>query len=309
MPNIKANNINIEYDTFGDPGADPLLLVMGLGAQMIAWDPDFCELLAGKGHYVIRYDNRDVGLSTYFDEHGEPDMQAMIAARMSGDEVTVPYTLEDMAGDGMALLTELGINAAHICGASLGGMIVQTMAIEHPDRVLSMTSIMSTTGNPELPPATPAAMAALASERKDDPEHAMQRAVDTAKVIGSTGWAFDEASVRQRGLDAYERAYYPPGISRQMAAVMANGDRRQKLQQLDVPALIIHGDIDPLVPVSGGIDTHENIPGAELLIIEGMGHDMPRGAWQRMADGIRSLTSRAGQSKGAAVRAPDSRDS
>jgi len=293
MPNIAANNINIEYDTFGDKANPALLLVMGLGAQMIAWDEVFCQQLADEGHYVIRYDNRDVGLTTWFDDAGVPDMQALIMARMSGEVPPAPYTLDDMAKDGMGLLTALDIDAAHICGASLGGMIVQTMAANHPDRVLSLTSIMSTTGNPELPPSSPEAMAALGSERQDDPEHAMQRAVEVGRIIGSTGFPFDEERLRRRGLESYNRAYYPAGVSRQMAAVIANGDRRAKLRQLDVPALVIHGDIDPLVPVTGGIDTHENIPGAELLIIEGMGHDLPVGAWPQIVGAIAALTRRA----------------
>lgn len=290
MPNLQANNITIEYDTFGDRNDKALLLVMGLGAQMIAWDEQFCEQLAEAGHYVIRYDNRDVGLSTRFHDHGEPDLESLVLELLAESTPSIPYRLEDMALDGMALLTELDIEQAHVCGASLGGMIVQNMAIEHPERVLSMTSIMSTTGNPLLPPATPEAMEALTSERIDDPEHAMERAVQVNKVIGSPGFKRDEARLRQKGLEAYERGYYPPGVSRQMAAVMANGDRSEKLKQLKLPALVIHGAEDPLIPVTGGIDTHENIPGSELIIIDGMGHDLPMGAWNQIISGITSIT-------------------
>ena len=263
---------------------------LGLGAQMTAWDEQFCQQLADTGHYVIRYDNRDVGLSTYLDDAPVADLQTLVVKLMTGESVEVPYTLSDMAADGMALLTALGIERAHVCGASLGGMIVQTMAINHPERVLSLTSIMSTTGNPELPPATPEAMAALASERLDDPAHAMQRSVEVAKVIGSKGFVLDEQRIRQKALEAYERAYYPAGVSRQMAAVIEDGDRRSRLNQLSLPALIIHGDIDPLVPLTGGIDTHENIPGAKLHIVEGMGHDMPPAAWPQIIGGITELT-------------------
>ena len=290
MPKLNANNITIEYDTFGDRKDKPLLLVMGLGAQMIAWDEMFCEQLAEAGHYVIRYDNRDVGLTTRFHDHGEADLEDLVMKLLTESPVEVAYTLEDMALDGMSFLTELGIEKAHICGASLGGMIVQTMAIEHPERVLSMTSIMSTTGNPLLPPATPEAMEALTSERVDDPEHAMNRAVEVNKVIGSPGFPRDEERLRQKGLESYERAYYPPGVSRQMAAVITNGDRSEKLNGLNLPTLVIHGAEDPLIPVTGGIDTHENIPGSELMVIDGMGHDLPMGAWDQIVSGITTVT-------------------
>ena len=293
MPTIKANSIDIEFDTFGREQDRPLLLVMGLGAQMTAWDEDFCGQLAETGHFVIRYDNRDVGLSTKFHDHGAANMEKLVMDLMAGNTPDVAYTLEDMAADGMALLDNLDIDAAHVCGASLGGMIVQTMAINHPGRVLSMTSIMSTTGNPDLPSATEEAMAALTSERVDDPELAMKRAIEVNKVIGSPGFPRDEERLARKGLEAYRRSYYPDGVSRQMAAVIANGDRRPGLQKLATPTLVIHGTDDPLVPVTGGIDTHENIPGAELLLIEGMGHDLPMAAWSQMVEAITGLTTRA----------------
>lgn len=293
MPQLRANNIDIEYDTFGDRSARPLLMVMGLGAQMTAWDEAFCDQLAGHGHYVIRYDNRDVGLTTRFHDFGAPDLEKLVMDLLSGQEAEVAYTLEDMAADGMALLEELEIERAHVCGASLGGMVVQNMAIHHPSRVLSLTSIMSSSGNPELPAASEEAVAALTSERQDDPEHAMTRAVEVNKIIGSPGFPRDEERLRQRGWESYHRAYYPEGVSRQMAAAMANGDRRQGLQAIKAPALVIHGDQDPLIRVEAGIDTHENIPGSELLVIEGMGHDLPQGAWGDMANAIASLTERA----------------
>lgn len=290
MPQINANNISIEFETFGEPDARPLLLVMGLGAQMVAWDENFCQQLADAGHFVIRYDNRDVGLSTRFHDHGVPDFEKLVTEFMTNGSAKVPYTLDDMAVDGIALLDELGIAQAHICGASLGGMIVQTMAINHPERILSMTSIMSTTGNPDLPPAHAEAMEALNSERVDDPEHAMDRAVEVSKVIGSTGFERDEERIRRKALESYERAYYPDGVARQMAAIMAHGDRRPGLNKLSLPCLVVHGNIDPLVPVTGGHDTHQNVPGAELLIIEGMGHDMPKGVWGQIVQGVAQLT-------------------
>ena len=287
---IDANGISITYDTFGHSGHPPLLLVMGLGAQMTAWDDEFCAQLAAENLYVIRYDNRDVGLSSHFDDQGVPDMQQLVADMMAGNTPNIAYTLDDMAADGIGLLTALGIDQAHVCGASLGGMIVQTMAINHPDRVLTMTSIMSTTGNPGLPTASPEAMAALTSERADNVEQAMDRAVAVAKVIGSPGFPQDEARTRAKAKASFERSFYPDGVARQMAAIVAHGDRRSGLGQLKLPTLVIHGTDDPLVPVTGGIDTHENIEGAELMLIEGMGHDLPRETWNQIVGGIASLT-------------------
>jgi pimeloyl-ACP methyl ester carboxylesterase len=257
---------------------------------MIAWDENFCQQLADAGHFVIRYDNRDVGLTTYFHDHGVPDFKELAVEFLTNGTVKTPYTLDDMAMDGISLLDELGIEQAHICGASLGGMIVQAMAINHADRILSMTSIMSTTGNPSLPPSHPEAIAALTSKRVDDPEHAMNRAVEVSRVIGSTGFERDEERIRNKALESYNRAYNPDGVARQMAAIMAHGDRRPGLNQLKLPCLVIHGNVDPLVPISGAYDTHQNVPGAELMIIEGMGHDMPIGAWSQIVKGIALLT-------------------
>ena len=290
MPKINANSLSIEFETFGEPSAKPLLLVMGLGAQMIAWDENFCQQLADAGHFVIRYDNRDVGLTTYFDDHGVPDFKELAVEFLTNGSVKTPYTLDDMAMDGISLLDELGIEKAHICGASLGGMIVQAMAINHADRILSMTSIMSTTGNPNLPPAHPEAIEALTSKRVDDPKHAMNRALEVSRVIGSTGFERDEERIRYKALESYNRAYNPDGVARQMAAIMAHGDRRPGLNLLKLPCLIIHGDADPLVPITGAHDTHQNIPGAVLMIIEGMGHDMPKGAWSQIVKGVALLT-------------------
>ncbi len=294
MPNVTANGIQIEYDTFGPRDADPLLLVMGLGAQMIAWDEEFCEMIAGQGHHVIRFDNRDVGLSTKFDHLGMPDMPAIFAARAQGKPVeNAPYLLDDMADDAAALLGALGIERAHIAGGSMGGMIVQAMAIRHPKRVVSMTSIMSTTGNPELPQATPEAMAVLTTPAAEDREGAIAQGVASAKVIGSTGFPFDEARVRERTAAAYDRSFYPAGMMRQMAAIMASPSRKEALRSVRVPSLVVHGDIDPLVSVEGGKDTAEAIAGAELLIIEGMGHDLPRGAWTTIVDAMAKNAARA----------------
>ena len=219
MANVQANGIRIEYDTFGSRSDRALLLVMGLGAQMIHWRPEFCQRLADAGHFVIRYDNRDTGLSTKFDKAGAPDMAAVMTQLAEGKPVTAPYTLVDMADDGFGVLDALDIPAAHICGASMGGMIVQAMAIRNRKRVKSLTSIMSTTGNRALPPAKPEAMAALMSPPGTTRDEVLARAVSGAGIIGSPAFPADPDEVRARALEAYERAHYPVGVARQMVAV------------------------------------------------------------------------------------------
>jgi pimeloyl-ACP methyl ester carboxylesterase len=290
MPQISANGINLEYDTFGEESNRPLLLVMGLGAQMIHWDQDFCDMLAEAGHFVIRYDNRDIGLSEKMGQFSIPDMAQMMADFLEGKTPEVPYTLDDMAADGMGLLDALGIEGAHICGASMGGMIVQAMAINHGDRIKSMTSIMASTGNPDLPPASAEAQAALTTTSEENEAAVVQRAIEMNAVIGSPGFEFDIERATLKAIAAFDRSFYPAGIARQMAAVAAHGDRREALNQISVPTLVIHGTDDCLVPVEGGIDTHENIKHSELMLIEGMGHDLPVGAWKRIVDGVSNLT-------------------
>ena len=291
MPQVQANEIQIEYETFGSPQARPLLLTMGLGGQMILWDEDFCEALAERGHYVVRYDNRDVGLSTKFEEAGEPDLASMMLDPAAALEP--PYTLDDMAADGVGLLDALEIDSAHVCGASMGGMIVQTMALRHRDRVRSMTSIMSTTGNKDLPPADPAVSARLLMEAPRNREEAIERAVETFKVIGSPGFDFDEAAVRDKAARGYDRCFLPAGQARQLAAILSQSNRVPELQQLDLPCLVIHGTADPLVPVEGGKDTASAIPGAELWLVEGMGHDMPKAIHADLVERISVLADRA----------------
>jgi pimeloyl-ACP methyl ester carboxylesterase len=291
MPNLVANGIQLEYETFGarDDAASPVLLVMGLGAQMVLWDEAFCEAIAAHGHHVIRYDNRDTGLSAKFEEHGTPDLMAL----MSGQSDAAPaYTLDDMAADGIGLIDALGFESAHVCGASMGGMIVQTMAIQHPDKVKTMTSIMSTTGNPELPPPDPAAIGQLMAPPATNREEAMQRSVNAFKVFGSPGFEFDEARVREKAARSFDRCFLPSGQARQMAAILTQSNRVPELQKLDLPTLVVHGESDPLVPVTGGRDTADAIPGAELMLIEGMGHDMPREVQPRIADAIHALAKR-----------------
>jgi pimeloyl-ACP methyl ester carboxylesterase len=293
MPQVRANGIEIEYESFGDPAADPVLLVMGLGAQMILWDEEFCEGIARRGHRVVRFDNRDVGLSTKFDHAGTPNLMELWADSSAGREVRSPYTIDDMADDAAALLDALDIGAAHVVGASMGGMIAQTMAYRHPDRTRTLTSIMSTTGDPSLPQAKPEVIMMIASPAPTEREANIERALDVWRTIGSPGFPFDERRVRERAARGFDRCFHPPGMARQAAAIVAHGSRRSLLKDVKAPTVVIHGSEDPLVPVEGGRDTAEAIPGAELVIIEGMGHDLPQGAWPRIIDSVTGLAKRA----------------
>jgi pimeloyl-ACP methyl ester carboxylesterase len=286
MAKLNANGIQIEYDSFGDRGADPLLLIMGLGAQMILWDEEFCTGLADHGHFVVRFDNRDVGLSTKFEHLGAPNLPELMQNAAAGGEVKAPYLLDDMADDAAGVLDSLDIETAHIVGASMGGMIAQTFAIRHPSRLRTLTSIMSSTGNPELPAAKPEAMAVLMRERAKDREGAIEAAVSASHVLTGPGFEVDVERVRERAARGYDRCFHPEGQARQLAAILASGSRKTALAQVRTPTLVIHGDGDPLVPIEGGHDTAESIPGAEMLIIEGMGHDLPREAWPRIISAI-----------------------
>jgi pimeloyl-ACP methyl ester carboxylesterase len=281
MPSTAANGITIEYDTIGEPSADPMLLVMGLGAQMISWPQGFCDALAARGFHVIRFDNRDVGLSSKIEDGPRPD----VMAAFTGDVSSASYTLSDMAADATGLLDVLGIGAAHVVGASMGGMIAQTIAIEHPSRVRSLCSIMSTTGADEVTP-TEGAMTVLLRPPATERDQAIANSVEASKVIGSTGFDVPEELLRSRAAAAYDRCFYPIGIARQLVAVRASGDRTAALAGLDVPTVVVHGSVDPLVPPLGGELTAKAIPGAELVVVEGMGHDLPEGAWPVVVDAI-----------------------
>ena len=287
MPQIAANGVTLEYETYGNPAHPPLLLIMGLGAQLTLWPIELVEALVARGYRVIRYDNRDIGLSTNFTAAGVPDLPAVMMAMMSGKPPALPYTLTDMADDAAALLTALGIDRAHIVGASMGGMIAQLVAINHADRVASLTSIMSTTGNPTLPPAKPEAMAAL-MERPTTAEliDVLALGLRISRAIGSPGYPAPEDRLRTRIERDFRRSFHPTGAGRQMAAIMADGDRRERLKAVTAPTLVIHGEVDPLVPVEGGKDTAAAIPGATLLTIPGMGHDLPLELVDRIADAI-----------------------
>ncbi len=280
----RPDTIEIEYDTFGSPDDPALLLVMGFTAQLVAWDPTFCKLFADRGRYVIVYDNRDCGLSTRLDgQHVK--LLEMIQAQLDGTPLPpAPYTLSDMANDAVGLLDALGIDRAHVVGASMGGMIAQTIAAEHGDRCLSMTSIMSATGNPQAGEATPEAMAYLMAPPPTEREAYIAKAPG-ARVFTSKRW-FDPEKAKLRAAAAFDRAFYPEGATRQLAAVITSGDRTEALGGVTVPAFVLHGRDDTLVPPSAGLATAESIPGASYLLLADMGHDLPEPLWSVIVDAI-----------------------
>ena len=297
MASIKANNIQIEYERAGDPDAETILLIMGLGAQLIQWPDELVDLLVARGFQVIRFDNRDIGLSSRFDDQKAPNLMQLMMDNVAGKKISVPYNLSDMADDAVALLDALGIKKAHIVGASMGGMIAQLVAVNHKDHVLSLTSIMSTTGNPALPQATPEAMEALLTP-VDDPnnlEEAVKRGIHVWKTIGSPGFPRDEADLLAYVKRTVKRCYYPDGTARQMAAILADGDRRERLKTITAPTIVLHGEADPLVPIAGGEDTANAIPGAQLRRVKGMGHDVPPALYETYADAICEAAARATQ--------------
>jgi pimeloyl-ACP methyl ester carboxylesterase len=288
MPQITANGIQLHYETHGNPADPPLLLIMGLGAQLTLWPVELIEALVARGYHVIRHDNRDIGLSTKFTAAGTPNIAALVAKLMLGVTPKLPYTLTDMANDAAALLDALDIEAAHVVGASMGGMIAQLMAVHHPDRVRTLTSVMSTTGNRALPSARPEASAALmmrppANAGLDD---VMRIGIASARAIGSPGFPASEERLRARFTRDFHRSFHPTGAARQFAAIVADGDRRDRLAAITLPTLVIHGIDDPLVPVEGGRDTAAAIEGARLLEIAGMGHDLPLELVDTLADAI-----------------------
>ena len=296
MPNITANGIQIEYDTFGDKSSPPLLLIQGLGDQMIAWDEEFCKQLADKGLYVIRFDNRDVGLSTKFEEAGIPNIPELMAAAAQGQTVEAPYTLNEMADDAIGLLDALGIEKAHVCGESMGAMITQVVGYLHPARVLSLIPIMGSTGTTDLSQAKPEVRKAMMTPAPQEREANIEHRVKNGPVYGGSGFPFDEKRSRDFAARTYDRAFYPQGSARQMAAIVANGNRKPLLAGITAPTLVIHGSEDPLLPLEDGLDTADSIPGAEMLIIEGMGHGLPVGAWPQIIEAIAGHIAKVGVS-------------
>lgn len=288
MGSVKANAIEMEYETFGDPKAAPLLLIMGLGAQMLSWDEAFCAGIAARGFYVIRYDNRDSGLSTKMEAAGEADILGAF-----GGNAKPAYSLDDLADDAAGLLDGLGIHAAHIVGASMGGFIAQLVAINHPDRVLSLTSIMSGPGGRDAVPPEPDGAAVLVKvpppTRKEQIEHGLW----IRKVLHGPADEFDEAAETRRVVRAHDRSYYPAGTGRQLVAILASYSRVEKLGGVKVPTLVIHGTGDVLVPVENGRRVAAAVPGARLVEFEGMGHNLPERVWPQVFDAIEELARQA----------------
>jgi pimeloyl-ACP methyl ester carboxylesterase len=291
----RANGIEIVYETIGDPSDPPLLLVMGLGMQLIHWDRNLCERLAERGFFVIRFDNRDSGLSTKIDAPVPDIRRAMV-----GLHVDAPYLLEDMANDAFGLLDHLGIQAAHVVGVSMGGMIAQTMAIERPERVLSLTSIMSTTGERRAGRPKLRVWSVLLRRAPREREAFIDHFVRVFRMIGSRGMPFDEDRVRELAAATYERDHDPAGTGRQLAAILASGDRTASLRNLNLPVTVIHGRNDPLVPFRGGKATARAIPGARLIEIPGMGHDLPEQVWPQVLDAVTETAARAAPRAGVA---------
>ena len=277
MPKVRANGIDIEYESFGRDSDPLVLLVMGFAAQLIFWPESLCEGLAAKGFRVVRFDNRDIGKSTHLAERGTPNIPELMKQAMSGRQPEVPYSLSDMAEDAVGLMSALGVERAHIVGASMGGMIAQLVAINHPDRTKSLTSIMSTTGRRDLPPGNPDALALLTRPPKSlRREDLIENGMIARRVLASPGFPASEADVRAFVERVVDRAPYDPsGIARQLAAVIAAPPRNELLKAVRCPALVLHGDSDPLIPVAGGKDTAQSIPGAELVVVPGMSHGFP----------------------------------
>ena len=283
---VRANGIDLTFDTFGDPARPPVLLIMGLGMQMIGWEFDFCAQLAARGHFVVRFDNRDVGLSTKFTQLGVPDLGQVFQAAQQRQPINAPYLLTDMALDAIGLLDALQIASAHVVGVSMGGAIAQTMAIHHPARLRTLTSIMATSGGADLPPPTPEAMQALLTPTPTDYPGFLARYLAVWKLLRVGSFPLDEARDPQRAKQAFERGVNPAGVARQLVAIIASGSRRRELAGVTTPTLVIHGDVDPLVPLAHGQDVAALVPGAKIDIVAGMGHALPIPMWPQLIGAI-----------------------
>ncbi len=290
MARRAANGIELEVDTFGERSGRPLVLIMGLAQQMIMWDEEFCRALAARGHFVVRFDNRDVGLSTKLDALGVPSPEALFSVFDGAAPVPPPYTLDDMARDVFGLLDALGLESAHVAGLSMGGMIAQTMALQSPERLRSLTSIMSHVGARDLAPPSAEVTARFLEVPPSDRADYLDYSVRLWRAISGPGFPFDEPRVRARAGEAFDRCFHLAGGLRQLAAVLAQPDRRERLRALRLPALVIHGTADPLLPPSAAEQTARALEGSRLLMIEGMGHDLPRGAWPTVIEALTTLT-------------------
>lgn len=286
-----ADGIEIWYTTDGDPSGEPLLLVMGLGMQHVAWDDELVAMFVERGYFVIRHDNRDVGLSTKPDV-GDLDPMAQIMAALGGGEAEAPYLLTDMASDAVAVLDDLNVASAHVVGASMGGMIAQTLAIENPARVRTLTSVMSTTGATDVGQPRPDVLGVLLGPAPANRDEAVARSLAVSAAIGSPGLVDEEAVVAKAGL-AWDRCAYPEGMTHQLLAITSSPDRTAALGAVTIPTMVVHGSVDPLVAPSGGKATAQAIPGAELIMVEGMGHDVPRSHWSTLVDAVSGLAAGA----------------
>ena len=286
----KLGEIELVYEQIGDRDDVPLLLVMGLGMQLIHWDLEFCEMLAERGYRVIRFDNRDSGLSTKIAAPVPPVLRAM-----AGMRIDAPYLLSDMAADSFGLLDHLGIESAHVMGVSMGGMIAQVMALDRPERVRSLTSIMSTTGNRRAGMPRLRAFALLLRRAPADRDAYISYFVKTFQVIGSPAYREDEARMRETAAATYDRSHHPAGTVRQLAATLASGDRTTRLRELHVPTAVVHGTDDPLIPLRAGVATARAIPDAELVAIPGMGHDLPHQVWPKVVAAFEANAARAAE--------------
>jgi pimeloyl-ACP methyl ester carboxylesterase len=282
----RANGINICYEIFGEASAEPMLLIMGLGGQMVLWDDAFCEQIAARGFRVIRFDNRDTGQSSKLTGGNRLTLWEMLKARFLNIPPAAPYTLRDMAEDTIALMDVLGIRSAHMVGASMGGMIAQEIAIAFPERVRSLISIMSTTGNPDLPQPSNEAVSLLTEPQPKSRDKFIARFKRNWKVLRAGRFPEDEALDRSRAERVFDRGLNPPGIGRQIRAVLASGSRKERLSKVKAPTLVIHGTADPLVDPKAGQDTAVSIPGAKLMIVQGMGHALPMPIWPEIIDAI-----------------------
>ena len=290
---MNVNQIEIEYETIGDPISKPLLLIAGLGSQLLAWSDEMCESLANLGFFVIRFDNRDIGLSTKFESAGIPDIMEISAAYTRGEIPKIPYTLEDMADDAIGLLDALKIKKAHICGASMGGMIAQIIAYRHPSRVLSLAVIMSTTGNPELPPSKPEILMQFFAPVPSEREAYIEEMIKRDSLINGK-FPYDENQSREYRTNEYDRSYYPQGIARQLAAMAVPGNIKPNITAITTPTIVIHGSDDPFNLIEAGKDIATSIPGAELLILDGMAHSFPREVIPRITKALVTNSNKKG---------------
>lgn len=290
MGRVAVNGVELEFEVLGDLADPVMLLVGGLGAQLVSWDDDFCEVLRSLGLAVIRFDNRDVGRSSLVDDPRDP--VALLGERLTGGDVEPPYRVADMADDAAALLDALGVPAAHVLGSSMGGMISQALAIGHPDRVLSLTSVMSTTGDRSVGKADPKVFGAMMAPVPAEPEAAIEHRVAlSATMAGPSG--IDEVRARRRAAREQARAADPRGVVRQLLGVVSSPSRTAALAGVQVPTLVVHGDADPVIDLSGGRQTAEAVPGAELLILEGVGHELPERVWGLLAERLETMVERS----------------